>query len=331
MVCKRYAQAAFSEGRGCFLRFKEFEYVLKVAQEKNFTKAAAKLYISQPSLSQYINRVEEELGGVKLFDRSSPILQLTPAGEIYVNYAQRIMQMYDEMCSNISEIDSSLTGVIKVGVSNYMASFLMPKIIAAFKSEYPTIQIEMLENEKISGEDMTDNGETDFAITSTPIKNEDHFDKYFICNEDIYLLVPPDSKLNEGYSDAGGYPEIEMTSLKDERFVFLSKNQKMSSVGIELCKQAGFIPKIVIRTPLMITSYQLAMAGVGCAFIPSTFFDNFKDQEKRYIYRISPAFPSRKRYMIRKKTFRPSPVDLCFINMLENYKYNGNEQTTERQ
>ena len=107
------------------MNLREYQYVLKVAQLQNMTRAAEALYITQPSLSHYIARVEEELG-VQLFNRLTTPLSLTPAGEKYVETAQMILELDSGLKKELSEIAKGKKGVITLGMSHARASFFLP-------------------------------------------------------------------------------------------------------------------------------------------------------------------------------------------------------------
>ena len=121
------------------MNLREYQYVLKVAQLQNMTRAAEALYITQLSLSHYIARVEEELG-VQLFNRLTTPLSLTPAGEKYVETAQMILELDSGLKKELSEIAKGKKGVITLGMSHARASFFLPYFLPAFRRKHPGIE-----------------------------------------------------------------------------------------------------------------------------------------------------------------------------------------------
>lgn len=117
------------------MNLREYQYVLKVAQLQNMTRAAEALYITQPSLSHYIARVEEELG-VQLFNRLTTPLSLTPAGEKYVETAQMILELASGLKKELSEIAKGKKGVITLGMSHARASFFLPYFLPVFRRKH---------------------------------------------------------------------------------------------------------------------------------------------------------------------------------------------------
>ena len=113
----------------------QIEYVLTLAEEKSFSKAAQKLYVTQPSLSQFIKNLEKELR-VPIFDRSTSPIRLTPAGEAFVNAARKIKAIEDELNQQIADLTNLNTGDLRIGTSPFRASCLLPKSIAKFQELY---------------------------------------------------------------------------------------------------------------------------------------------------------------------------------------------------
>ncbi|MGV2720082.1 UNVERIFIED_CONTAM: LysR family transcriptional regulator, partial [Klebsiella pneumoniae] len=123
---------------------RQLQYFVEVAKQKNFTKAANTLHVSQPSISKMMKALEEELG-VVLLDRSERKMELTEAGELVYGYATKVLQLMEGMTSSIAQIRNIERGRVKMGMMPTVGSFLLPNVIAMFKKQYPGIEIEMKE------------------------------------------------------------------------------------------------------------------------------------------------------------------------------------------
>ena len=124
------------------MELRQFTYVDMVATCGSFTKAAAKLFISQPALSNYIGKIEEDLG-VQLFDRSSTSLTLTYAGEQYLKHARVILGQMDEMDKKIRDITQNMKGKLRLGFPSERIIYMLPLILAPLKTKYPGIDVEV--------------------------------------------------------------------------------------------------------------------------------------------------------------------------------------------
>ena len=163
------------------MELRQFTYVDMVAACGSFTKAAAKLFISQPALSNYIGKVEEELG-VKLFDRSSTPLTLTYAGEQYLKRARVILGQIYEMDKEIRDIK------IRLGFPSERIIYMLPLLLAPFKGKYPGIDVEVITG---PGNKLTEGlraGETDFVFLPTWMPQKDIVQEK-LCQEELVLVA----------------------------------------------------------------------------------------------------------------------------------------------
>ena len=161
------------------LNFLNFEYFLALAEEKNFTRAAKKLFISQQSLSGHISSLEEELG-VLLFERTVP-LKLTYAGRVFREYAAAFLSERDEMLKEIGDIKDYTRGEIRIGISHTRAKVFLPRILPRFKQEYPHIQISVLEGNNQELASALKEGDIDLMIDRLP----------FLVEETETFLIAP--------------------------------------------------------------------------------------------------------------------------------------------
>ena len=164
------------------------KYVCEVYRERSFSKAAQNLYISQPSLSARIKKVEEQIG-VPLFDRSTSPLQLTEAGRIYIRAAEEISEIEQRVENAINNLNTLQTGRLSIGASNLFAAYVLPPLISRFKQRYPKIDVQIVEGNTDQLEAMLSSGGLDFVIDNY------HYDstlysKESYCTEHILLAVP---------------------------------------------------------------------------------------------------------------------------------------------
>ena len=146
---------------------RELIYIKTVADEKSISQAAKKLFIAQPSLSQYIKRIEDSLG-TPLFNRASTGLTLTYAGEKYYHMALQILKMYENFELEISDINNMKTGRIHIGITSHLGTVVLPGILPRFMEQYPSIEITVTEETSDRLEALLTAGKVDFIITHAP-------------------------------------------------------------------------------------------------------------------------------------------------------------------
>ncbi|MBQ1286114.1 MAG: LysR family transcriptional regulator, partial [Lachnospiraceae bacterium] len=148
----------------------KFAYLQAVVEEKNITRAAEKLFISQPALTSYINKIENYYG-VKLFNRSQNPITLTYAGEQFMKGMNEIIQLQQKFDNDMEELANHRAGRITIGIGSTRGNAWLPYLLPAYKEQYPDIDIQIVEGNKEVLEHKLLKGSIDFFVSSLPISN----------------------------------------------------------------------------------------------------------------------------------------------------------------
>ena len=176
------------------MNFRKLKIFYETAKHLNMTRVAKEMYISQPSISQSINELENDLG-VKLFDRIGKKLYLTHEGEVFLNYTRRILNLYDESIKVIKDFDSNKAGKIVIGASTTIGIYILPEIIRKFSNEYSDIEISLIiENSKIIEGLILDN-KIDFAFIEGD--NSEEIIKEVIWKDELVFICGDKSSLKD--------------------------------------------------------------------------------------------------------------------------------------
>lgn len=270
------------------MEFRQLLYAIQIAAERNFSRAADKLHIAQPSLSQQLSKLEKELG-VLLFKRSTNSVELTYAGSVFVDKAQQIVDMADQLRREMGDIADMRRGRIVIGSLPMTGAHVLPHVLPVFRRAYPDIEIVLIEETSRQLEQLTASGGTDVSLLSLPLV-EPSLACIPVIEEEICLAVPPDHRLaalagggNDGRRDDGGSGgsgnsrsdgggsgggEAELAELSDESFILLKKGQGFRALAHSLCAAAGFEPKVAVESGNIDTVQSLVAAGMGIAFVP---------------------------------------------------------------
>ncbi|MBH1939537.1 LysR family transcriptional regulator [Mobilitalea sibirica] len=307
----------------------QIEYVLTLSEEKSFSKAAQRLYITQPSLSQFIKNLEGEIGA-QLFDRSTFPIRLTPAGEVFVEAAGKIKAVEEELYDHIADLSNLKTGNLKIGTSPFRASCLLPKSIAEFHKKYPGVSIHIMEDEKASLEKAALEGSIDLYIGTGPF-DERVFYTEALAEEQLYLAVPGDCLYNNElqsfqvssqdikYDTVNLHktPSVDLAKFQTEQFIFQQHKQKLSSLALEICESYNFEPKIILYSDRLETAFSWVLAGIGLSFLPD-FLIRFGNYEKHPIYyKIDYPEATRHLYVAYRKNRYLSRVAVEYIAVLK--------------
>lgn len=245
------------------MELRQLLYTLKIAEEKNFSRAADKLHIAQPSLSQQLSKLEQELG-VKLFQRNTSTVELTYAGASFIQHAQKIMDAVAQLRQEMDDISQLRAGRVVVGSMPITGSHLLPYVLPAFKESYPDIEITLLEDTSLNLEKLTAGGGTDLSLLSLPLQ-EPTLAYEPIGEEIIDLAVPPNHRL--AFTDEAK-TGVKLERLRDEPFIVLKKGQGFRKLTIDLCRGAGFEPNVVFESNNIETVQSLVAAGMGITLVP---------------------------------------------------------------
>ncbi|MCQ2385096.1 MAG: LysR family transcriptional regulator [Clostridia bacterium] len=257
---------------------KEQNYVYAVYEEKSFSKAAKKLFVSQPALSMTVKKTEEELG-ITIFDRSTSPLTLTEEGEIYIRALEEIRSVERSMRERLSDMTNLKSGVVKVSGENFVSSFIMPPVLMRFAEKYRGIEVELSESNSpdLRQQLLTESIDLLIAHDFDPSL----YTAVRLFEEQVLLAVPEKfpivrelgkyafkgEDILEGKHKKKNAPVSDLSRFREESFLLLKPGNDMHRRGFSLCTEAGFTPKVGIWLDQLITSYNLARAGLGVAFV----------------------------------------------------------------
>ena len=282
------------------MNFSSMEYFVVLAQERNFTRAAERLHMTQQSLSSHIAAMERELG-CQLFVRHIP-LDLTYAGEVMLRYAGHFQKEHEKMLREFSDISQNQKGILRVGTSAARGQILLPEIIISFHKEYPNIQVDMTEasNNRLQHELLK--GTIDIALADFP-KSLSGIVLQDLYDEEVVLLIEK-GLFNLTFGKKSEvcrrqFTEGNFTALKDCPLVLGGAGTVDERIGLEVMKQYEINePLIRLRSNNSNILLKLAVQGMGGCFCPKYIVQaslTEKQKEKMLIFSLG----DKARYPIR--------------------------------
>lgn len=261
------------------LMFQGMEYVYEVYKEKSFSKAAANLFISQPSLSANVRRVENRIG-YPIFDRSTKPLGLTECGKQYMQCVERIMNIERDFSDFINDWEGLKTGSLILGGSNLFSSWFLPPMIAAFAARYPHIQIQLVEESTVKLTKLLQRGMIDLILDNTYLDPE-IFDNRLYQEEHLILAVPRSFSINKDLKEfqlsvcdiqtgkflGSDFPSVPFSRFRNEPFIMLKQENDTGKRAINICRENNFDPVVVFEMDQQMTSYNVTCSGMGISFI----------------------------------------------------------------
>lgn len=269
---------------------RELLYVKTIAEEKSISKAAQKLFLTQPSLSTCIQRIESSLG-TKLFKRTSNGLLITYAGERYYKIATDILKIYNDFEIEISDINNLKRGKITVGFTTYLATYVLPVILPMFKRQCPNIEVYIVEKNSTELDKALSLGEIDFAIMhNSPfceVSSDTKVDFHTLSKDPFLLATKKGHPISQYAEEVEGleYPKIDITLFKNEPFIMLKRGQRIRQVSELILQKAGINPIVALTCQSYETARRLACEGIGITFIPRQYLEIFSGfYESDYYY-----------------------------------------------
>ncbi|MBR0466041.1 MAG: LysR family transcriptional regulator [Clostridia bacterium] len=292
--------------------FKNKEYVLSVEKSKSFSKAAKELYISQPSLSASIKRIEKEIGA-PIFDRSTNPLSLTDIGKKYIECANEISTIEDSFKNFVSDSFNVLKGEIKIGGSGMFNSFVLSELISRFNRHYPNIKFHITEDHTQNLIDRIISGKLDIVMDNVLINNKSlNPQKY--STETLLVAVPKSYAVNKAVKEkcytandikeckhnAPDAKTVSLTTFKNEPFVLLKSENDTGKRALKLFKRHDIKPKILFKLDQQITAYNFTCSGVGVSFVSDTMIKNLSGSSDVLFYRLDEKDIERNIYFYTK-------------------------------
>lgn len=245
-------------------------YVL-VASNRNMSKTAQEMHLTQPAVSQCISNLEKELG-IRLFVRRNRELELTAKGLLFYQHALNILREMDMALTECQTPDPMLSGILRLQICS--ASALMPKLLYGFRQQHPQISFSITQN----NDEQTD---YDFRITYAP-NGVIPRNAVLLLDEEVLLAVPPNHRLSTRHS-------IRLIEAKDEEFLLLQKWQALRNQADSLCRLAGFEPKVIFQGDNPATLREMVSLGMGVTFVPYVSWHDVIDQHLHLLHIASPV------------------------------------------
>ena len=262
----------------------QLTYFVAVAETGSFSRAAERCNIAQPSLSQQIQKLEQELGE-PLFDRLTRRVVLTDAGRSLLPRATTILAELQDIKHSMSQETDSSRGMLSVGFIPTMAPFVLPKVIQRFSKEFPQARLAVHEDLTESLVRELVDGKLDVGITSAPIHNK------LIRTQE--LLTEPLWVASSKKHDIITSADIHIKELDDFPFIALSEMHCLGEQVQSFCYQQHLELKIVCHTSQLATVQNCVALGLGISLVPRALA--MSDISKQVVYReLSDATPQRK-------------------------------------
>lgn len=242
------------------MNLRDLQYLVALAEHRHFGRAAAACFVSQPTLSTQLRKLEEELG-VVLVERAPRKVMLTPAGEEMVARARRVLAEVEQMKEAARRTQDPEAGSIRLGIFPTLGPYLLPHVMPRLRRRFPRLELLLVEEKTPVLLERLQQGRLDAALLALPLHDEQlHVEPVF--EEPFVLAVPAGHHLAEASS-------IAMDGLANERLLLLEDGHCLRDQALDVCRLAGASEKSEFRATSLETLRQMVAAGVGVTLLPT--------------------------------------------------------------
>jgi LysR family hydrogen peroxide-inducible transcriptional activator len=290
----------------------QLRYMVAVARTRNFSRAAEQCHISQPSLSQQIQKLEDELGE-RLFDRMKREARLTAHGEAFLHHAVAILAEVDAARREATDAKNLLSGTMAIGVLPTIAPYLLPVVMEEFTEKYPGVEIVIQEDTTAQLVKFLLACEIDLALASHPIEDP-RLEVRELFTEELLLALP------------SGHPftrkrTISMAELEGEPFIVMKEGHCLGDQVLRFCDRRDLRPSISFRSAQLETVQSLVCAGLGLSLIPAMAAKAGRGSQLEYRSLPAPK-PQRKIVAVWPKRRPPGRAIEVFLMLVAEWAKN---------
>ncbi|MFB6357216.1 MAG: LysR substrate-binding domain-containing protein [bacterium] len=292
------------------MKFRQLKYFVSLAQTGIFSEAADQVHVSQPALSQQIQKLEDNLE-TTLFERMSSGVKLTPAGEEFFPYAIDTLDSLRDARESIKHPDGEkLNGTLRMGIIPTIAPYLLPDMINFFHRRHPELTLYIEEQQTETLLDRLKMGEVDHLILSPPIPKQG-FETETIGTEPFYLAVG-------NQEDMAGRTSVSIEEIDREPMLLLEEGHCLRDQSVSFCERENVQPDVVFQGSNLQSILNLVETGFGMTFVPRMVLHGYDSEQLRFVPFTDPV-PERDLILVRRSSFNDRLIQKRLIEFTSDW------------
>jgi LysR family hydrogen peroxide-inducible transcriptional activator len=242
------------------MNFRDLRYLVALADHRHFGRAAAASFVSQPTLSTQIRKLEEELG-VALVERAPRRVMLTPIGREIVERARKVIAEVEQMGEIARRSQDPEAGTVRLGIFPTLAPYLLPHVLPAIRARFPRLELLLVEEKTDQILARLRDGRLDAGVLALPL-HDDQLQIEPLFDEPFVLAVPQRHAL-------AGRPSLKLRDLDDQHLLLLEEGHCLRDQALDVCRMSGADERDGFRATSLETLRQMVAAGVGITLLPT--------------------------------------------------------------
>jgi LysR family hydrogen peroxide-inducible transcriptional activator len=256
----------------------QLRYFCAVAEAGSFSRAAEQSHVSQPSLSQQIMKLEDELGA-RLFDRLGRSVRLTETGQTFLPRARAVLRELEAARGDVVEQKDSIGGSVMIGVIPTVAPYFLPQHLTRFSRKYPQVRLTVVEEITPALLDLLRASKVDLAVLALPIRGHE-FETFPLLTERLFAALPRGHKLATRRA-------LSLKDLRSQPFLLLRDGHCFRDTAVAACDRARLHPQIIFESGQFSSLLSMVGAGMGVSIVPEMAVD--KKSRCRFVRIDDPA------------------------------------------
>jgi len=256
----------------------QLRYFCAVAEASSFSRAAEQSHVSQPSLSQQIMKLEDELGA-RLFDRLGRSVRLTETGQTFLPRARAVLRELEAARGDVAEQKDSVGGAVTIGVIPTVGPYFLPQRLTWFSRKFPQVRLTVVEEITPVLLDQIRASKVDLAILALPIRGHE-FETFPLLTERLFAALPPGHKLAKRRA-------LSLKDLRAQPFLLLRDGHCFRDTAVAACDRARLYPQIIFESGQFSSLLSMVGAGMGVSIVPEMAID--KKSRCRFVHIEDPG------------------------------------------
>ncbi len=280
---------------------------VETAREKSFTRAAEKLFLTQPAVSLQVKALEDELGE-DLFERRGKQILLTEAGRLLFTRAEAILEMAERIRQDMAALGELRTGRLSIGTSDTNCAYVLPPAVKAFRRAYPGIEIRLTDRMSPEVVRLVLEGSVDFGLATLPVTEHRVRTRPFFIREDVAICSP---------GDLLATPEtVDLHTLGDRPMLMLERGSTSRGLIDRMFAEAGLRPHVAMELGSIEVIKRFVEIGLGIAIVPEVAVRDEVRSRRLTALRVT-GLPVRQVGMVRREGGHLSRAAAAFLKFLE--------------
>lgn len=281
----------------------------EIAREGSFTRAAEKLFLTQPAISLQLKALEEELGE-ELLERGRKQIRMTTAGEILLRHAEGVFAQIESARDEIADLQNVLRGRLKVGTSDTNCTYILPELLREFRELYPEVELDIRNRMSPEVVHLVLENEVDFGLVTLPVRHRDLTAEKLFSRRDV-LICPPDHPL-------GGRKQIRLEKVAEFPLLALERGSISRQLMDEALRRTGSTPQVVMNLGGIEVIKRFVEIGLGIALVPEVTVREEVREERLWAVRVQ-GLPPREIGLVEHRGRRRSAATETFMALLQAF------------